>query len=93
MAQTDANNEANHAKRMITVLTKTSGHWTQREDSRIMTTIHKPMSGIPLSPEILLLDGEYDREMIANAIGHNDFELKVVEGLDNPELPFTPQFM
>ena len=86
-------NRDNRARRMITMITKADGHWSQRECGRIQAAIRNSISGSPLHPNVLALNGEHAREVVAAAISHDNFELKVIQGLDNPDLPFTPQLI
>ena len=66
--------------------------WTPREISVLANL--KPMavvSQLPAHPTIALIQGgPWSKDEVSKALGHNRFEHEIVEGLDNPRLPFEP---
>jgi len=75
----------------VTVLKKPEGEtWSTPElDSLIGCLMPMAMLHInPAHPIFLMIRGEYPRGRIAELVGGTEFEYSVIEGLDNPDLPF-----
>jgi len=74
----------------VTILRRPNGSWSQREVG-ILTNGLKPLAVIhvlPRLPEILMIREEWGRAAIESVLGVRDFEHEVLEGYDNPKLPF-----
>ena len=76
----------------ITVLCREADEWTRDEGIALATKLKAVTKRNPGYPTILILDGERNKEQIAEVIGKNDFELTVINGGDNPDL-FFPLFV
>lgn len=82
---------------VVTVLTRHGGDWSHEEALKLATNLMPKARATqhPQYPGTLVLSGMYDwdggyaKEVVARVLGRNDFEIKVVRGLDNnPEIPF-----
>jgi hypothetical protein len=81
-------------KMKVTLLTRTLEHakWTN-EGSTLMNGL-KPMCVInthPQHPTIMMLLGTWPEDEIRMLLPGIKFTVKVVQGYDNPELPWSPQ--
>ena len=80
------------AKEKVTVLRRANGHWSVSEIEILVAHTRNSVSSHPMYPEVLLLPGEPLRERLM-ALIQGEFEYTVVQGMDNPNLPFKPQFI
>jgi hypothetical protein len=82
------------AQTKVTVLRRPNGSWQNREVNHIVNGLMTSASQHPKYPVYLLIAGEYTKQQVLGIIGAGqDFSLTVITGLDNPELPFRPQFI
>lgn len=86
--------KARRAEAKFTVITKTGEdtNWSNQEATKIVMKYCTQIQRLPALPEVMLLWGEYSKEQVERAINHNGFDLEVIQGYDNPELPFRPTF-
>ncbi len=82
----------NRATQKVTVLTK-KDEWTDTARHLANTGLCAAISSDSEYPNVLLLMGEFSHEIVATFILERDFECEVVQGMDNPRLPFTPDFI
>ncbi|MDP3770090.1 MAG: hypothetical protein Q8R40_04095 [bacterium] len=80
------------AQQKVTVLRRVNGHWSTSEIEILVVHTRNSVSSHPMYPEVLLLPGELLREHLM-ALIQGEFEYTVVEGMDNPAMPFKPQFI
>jgi len=83
-----ANGESRETQK-VTVLEKKSGSWTDREIQRIAGATCHGVTNWSKCPTFLLLPNTPSRELIASVLDI-DFDLNVITGMDNSELPFIP---
>lgn len=80
------------ANTRFTVLKRTDGQWLDDDNMDWMGKLpgpYKPAAAFHSKhPEFLVIRGEYDRATVESALGASDFEYSIIEGPDNPELPF-----
>lgn len=78
-----------------TVLTRPKDStWSHEEIDKLAMGL-KPITCVcshPKCPATIIIWGEHAREEIVKALGRDDFEFEVFQGLDNPKLPFRPGF-
>ncbi len=84
--------EDSRKKRMMTVLRRQGGTWSPTETGKLVDNFKTPIHGHPEHPEYIIADGVIHQDDIQIVLGVNDFELKMVEGMDNPRLPFVPSW-
>ena len=82
------------AKTKVVMLTQIDGTaFTPRETSILCARL-KPMAIIqshPKHPTVLLIQGgPWSEDDVAQILGHRRFEHEIVEGIDNPKLPWKP---
>ncbi|HLC99837.1 MAG TPA: hypothetical protein VJC11_02645 [Patescibacteria group bacterium] len=82
----------NRAQQKVTVLKKKDA-WSDTEVGLAVTGLCTAVCGHPKHPNVLLLAGEFSKDTIATFILERNFECEVVQGMDNPQLPFTPRFI
>jgi hypothetical protein len=82
------------AATFVTVLRRRLG-WGNEDLSKLSYGLSTTVLRDPYEhPECLLVKGYFDPENVARILGLEpaDFEHQVVQGLDNPALPFVPNF-
>ena len=79
-------------KLKFTVLRKDElERWNWREVERLVTL--GPCGVVNQHPthlETVLVHGEWTREQVRQVLHHDNFSIKIVQGWDNPDLPFRP---
>ncbi len=76
----------------ITVLEQ-NGTWLDSGDGRTLANalhLYVGIFGDRRFPRIMMVQGEWSRDKIATILGRDNFTLKIVQGAENPELPFKP---
>lgn len=76
----------------LTVLTR-STPWTMIEINSLLLPPSFTNASHRGHPGVLILIGEYSRNAIEAVIPDHSFELQVVQGYDNPSLPFKPSLV
>ncbi len=79
----------NQRKMKFTVLRRKLP-WTQEEVGLLCNGIFNEVYGHPDHPGVVILNGEHSQEKIAEILSGDFGEYEVVEGRDNPRLPFRP---
>jgi len=74
----------------FTVLTREDIPWTHYAVGLIVSGINNEVYQLPRLPGVLILAGSHTKEEIVSILGNDCYEYKLVQGCDNPELPFTP---
>lgn len=78
---------------VFTVVTRRSGSWIKSfEAGKLGTRLGVPSGtfGNMDHPLHIILEGEHTLESIKKILGRDEFGVKTVKGIDNPELPFRP---
>jgi hypothetical protein len=77
----------------MTVLYRSGGNWSAVDRARLVCGLVTEVQSHPTHPEYLVLHGHHTEQQVSNALGGDlAFSLTPVTGLDNLQLPFTPQF-
>jgi len=79
-------------KAKFTVLRRQKG-WSRQEADALACGL-KPGAVVathPKHPEFLVIALEYSREAVAAVLGVSDFDHKIVQGYNNPDLPFAAE--
>lgn len=77
----------------FTVLKRPGGRWQDWEQDRLSLCL-KPMAVVathPRHPEFLVIANEYLRDDIIRALQNSNFEYQVLQGWNNPDLPFRAE--
>lgn len=80
------------SEQKVTMISRPGGSWSHSEVDGLVTNLHTSVSRLKDYPSIVLIAGEYETRKLACILKDN-FEQKIVLGLDNPELPFIPTFI
>jgi hypothetical protein len=71
----------------FTVLKRESGNWG-KDREKILSQLLTQAREHPQHPQVLILQGTFEKEEIANVLGNDKFDLEVFVGAHNPRLPF-----
>lgn len=68
--------------------------WSFDEINKLAAKFHT-ICHHPKFPSTLMFPKEMmkNEEDVSKTLGHNNFQMKVIQGMDNEELPFHPQFI
>ena len=80
----------NRRKAKITILRRSTG-WSMDEVRALVYGL-KPFSIVhqhPQQPQVLMIREAWTKEEIVGVLKKDDFEYVVLQGYDNPELPFS----
>ncbi|MHB8830550.1 MAG: hypothetical protein ACYC44_00285 [Patescibacteria group bacterium] len=66
--------------------------WTKEEVGLLCNGIFNEVYEHPNHPGVVIMYGEHSQEKIAEILSGDFGEYEVVQGYDNPKLPFRPTF-
>lgn len=84
--------KAQRAKQKVTVLFSDTERWTDSEVSRLVAATGNSVCSDPRHPHHLLLPDAPGEGLLRNTLRNKSFELTVITGMDNPDLPWVPEF-
>ena len=79
----------NRQEAKFTVL-KRKENWDRNEVRFLGNKLSSDVYQNAQYPDILIIEGEHSREKIIAIIGRNIGEYRIIEGYENPDLPFLP---
>jgi hypothetical protein len=75
----------------FTVLRKTNcPAWVPAASGQLATGLMTDVYSSPKHLDTLMLFGEFSKEQIERVLGYSTFSVEVIQGTDNPKLPFRP---
>lgn len=73
----------------FTVVTKKSA-WERNEVGLMVFHLNTEVYQHPQHPSSLIIFGKFQEDDVAKALSTEEFDLQVLTGYDNPDLPFRP---
>ncbi len=66
--------------------------WNTQQRQKLADMLNCSITFHENFPQTIILCGGFTKDQILKVIGHCQLEVKVIEGRDNPELPWTPDW-
>ena len=85
--------EREKRKEMKFTVLRRGAVWTQLERDSLADKSSTEVHGHADHPGVIIMKGEYSRDQIVAFIGEGIGVYSVVQGYDNPELPFRPSLV